>query len=241
MPADTPGTDDDLDLPPEDERPEVDPDVAVLEVRGEKQIGFKGMKHLEMTEEKKDKIHEVYADIIIELDDIKDQYTGADRAWQIGRVIDEYGVQHHDNMTLTDLGAFNTIEDMYARRLQYACGIYEFWPGRQYDPRHSIAVLGELASRAMNNERDEQARKGYRRLMERDEPLKKPDVSSWYMINRDASMSEIVEVVAGKYKTPQSIAESVKRVILLLNRPLDSVSKEDVKTEIQNTLKSGEG
>lgn len=232
------GIDDADRFTPPDTEPEVDPDVTVLEVRGEKQVGFKGMKHLEMPEEEKDKIHDVYADIIIELDDIKDEFIGADRAWHIGRVMDEYDVQDNPDMTLEDLGAFNTIEDMYARRLFYGRYIYEFWPDQQYDPRHSITALGELASRATNSDRIEEARNGYERIVTADEKLTKPDVLAWYAVDSDADLVEIVGEVAGRYETPDSIANSVKRVVLLLDRPLNTVSRSELKDCIRNELTS---
>lgn len=231
-------TDGSLDLPDEENRPEIDPDVTVIEVRGEKEIGFKGMKHLEMPEAKKDEIHDVYTDIIIELDDIKDEYDGADRAWHVGRVMEEYSVQERDDMTLEDLGAFNTMDDMYARRLFYARYIYEFWPDQQYDPRHSVATLGELASRATNSDRVEQARNGYGRIMDHEEILTKPDVLTWYNVGEDPELSEIVAAVADRYETPDSIVDSVKRIVLLLDRPLDSVSKTELKETIRAELSS---
>lgn len=227
---------DEFELPGEDSQPDIDPDVTVIEVRGEKEIGFKGMKHLEMPEEEKDKIHDVYAEIIIELDNIKDEYVGADRAWHVGRVMDEYDVQNHSEMTLEDLGAFNTIEDMYARRLFYARYIYEFWPEQQYDPRHSITALGELASRAVNADRETEARSGYERVVSNDEVLTKPDVLVWSTIGGDATLTEIVAGAADQYDTPNGITDSVKRVVLLLDRSLGSVSKTELKDCIRNEL-----
>lgn len=150
---------------------DIEPDVTVVDVRGEKEIGFKGMKHLEMSEEDKDKIHEVYSGIIIELDDIKDEFKGVDRAWHVGRVLQEHDVQSNPDMTFVELGAYNTISQMYARRLRYAENIYRFWPEKNYDPQHSVTALGELASRARNEHRIDEAKRGYARLLEHGEML----------------------------------------------------------------------
>jgi len=220
--------------PPTGEQPDIEPDIEIMEVRGETEIGFMGMKHVQMPEEEKDKIHDVYADIIIDLDDIKNEYEGADRAWHIGRILDEYNVTENDEMTLEDLGAYNTIGDMYARRLFFARYIFDFWPDQGYDPEHSITALGEFASRALNQEREEQARNGYERLMAQNEPLTKGDVLAWGRVAADAVLAEIVAEVSAEYDTPSSVAESVKRVVLLMDRALSTVSKSELESLIKN-------
>lgn len=216
----------------DEKRPDVEPEVTVVEVRGEKSVGFKGMKHLQMPEERKDKIHDTYADIIIELDEVKDEYVGVDRAWHIGRVLDEYDVQNNDDMTLEELGAFNTIDDMYARRLFYARAIYSFWPDQEYDPRHSVTTLGELASRATNADRAEEARRGYRRILDADEQVRKPDVLAWYHVRPDDDLPTIVDACAEQYSSAKGTAASVKRVVMLLDRELSTVDGDELRNEL---------
>lgn len=219
-----------IDIPDANTVPEIDPEVTVSDVRGQKRLGFKGMKHIQMDDSEMDRIHDVYSDIIIELDDVKETYTGADRAWHIGRVMDEHGVQEDAEMTLEELGAFNTIDDMYARRLFYARYIYEFWPDQQYDPRHSVSALGELASRAVNNDRVEQATRGYQRLVAAGEDLSKPDVFAWGSVET-TDIETVVAAVAEEYESTTGIADGVRRVVLLLDQPLSTVSK-DVLREL---------
>jgi|AntRauMinimDraft_4_1070384.scaffolds.fasta_scaffold02104_1 hypothetical protein len=227
-------TDDPFEDVPED-TPDIEPDITVMEVRGEKEIGFMGMKHLELPEEEKDKIHNVYADIIIELDDIKDEFMGADRAWHIGRVMAEHSVDENDDMTLADLGAFNTIDDMYARRLQYARNIYEFWPDKQYDPGHSVTALAELASRATGKGEEETARAGYERILNAGEDLTKTDVLLWDKLE-SRELAEVVAITAAEYKRPDTIAATVKRLWLLTDQSTDNVQKSDVENLIREEL-----
>lgn len=215
--------------------PEIEPDITVMEVRGEKEIGFMGMKHLELPEDEKDKIHNVYADIIIALDDIKDEFRGADRAWHIGRVLDEYNVSGNPDMTMTDLGAFNTISEMYARRLIYARNIHEFWPDKQYDPRHSVTALGELVSRARNKDIEETMRSGYNRLLDADEDLTKTDVLLWDQLDSTA-LQDIVAVAADEYERPDTIAAAVKRIWLLTDHATSDVEKSEVEGLIRAEL-----
>lgn len=230
-------TENGLNIPDDTEGPEIDPDVTVMEVRGEKEIGFLGMKHLELPEEEKDKIHTVYADIIIALDDIKDEFDGADRAWHIGRVLDEYNVVDDPDMTMTDLGAFNTIKEMHTRRLVYARNIYEFWPDKQYDPRHSVSALGELVSRARNKDKMEKTRRGYNRLLDANEELSKTNVLVWDRLESD-DLSEIVSTAAGEYQQPETISTAVKRLWLLTDHSTDDVDKSTVKKLIREELTS---
>lgn len=218
---------------------DVEPDVTVVEVRGEKEIGFKGMKHLEMAESDKDKIHDVYSDIIIELDDVNDSFEGVDRAWHVGRVLQTHDVRSNPEMTFVELGAYNTIDQMYARRLQYAENIYEFWPEQDYDPEHSVTALGELASRARTENRVTEARNGYSRLLENEEMLGKDDVYSWYeldpvTVDNPLNIERVVSVVSTRFGTPSGISQGVKRTVLLLDQPLHAVSKAELKTAIQS-------
>lgn len=217
------------------EGPQIDPDVTVIEVRGEKQVGLKGLKHIGMSESDKDHIHDVYDNIIIALDDVKDEFRGVDRAWHIGRVMEEYGVRENDEMTLEELGAFNTIDDMYTRRLFYARYIYEFWPDQQYDPRHSVSALGELASRALNGGWETEVKAGYKRILDHDEELGKLDVLAWYRLYTeydDPSVEEIVAEVSEPFEKTESVVAAVKRVMLLLGMSLNSIPKNELKAAI---------
>lgn len=217
------------DIPDE---PEIDPDISIMEVRGEKELGFMGMKHVEMSEEEKDRIHEVYSDILIDFDDVKDEYEGVDRAWHIGRLMDEHDVYDRDEITLTDLGAFNTMDDMYARRLFFARFIYEFWPNQRYDRQHSIRVLGELASRATNQGREDEAYEGYQQLVMADEDLAVKDVFAWSKVE-DHSLDDIVAKVADQYDSKSKVARGVKRVLYLCDENPGHYSRDRLRDLIQ--------
>lgn len=221
--------------------PDIDPDVTVVTVRGEKQVGFKGLKHISMSETEKDEIHETYDDIIIALDDIKDAYSGVDRAWHVGRIINEHNVTENSDMQLTELGAFNTIDDMYARRLFYARSIYGFWPDKRYDTRHSVTALGELASRATNGGWKDTAKNGYQRILHHNEELLKNDVLTWYTLQSEydtPSITDIVTEASKHHDTGKSLSNAVRRITLLLDRSLESVPKQELKTALKTSISS---
>lgn len=220
---------------PDDSKPDIDPDVTIREVRGEKEIGLMGMKHLQMTEEDRDRIHDVYGDILIDLDDLDDAFSGADRAWHVGRVLAEYDVAGHDEMTLKELGIYNTLEQMYARRLFYARKIYRFWPEKGYNPQHNVSALGEFASRALNQGREDEATAGYRRLVESDDNLAKKDVFAWSDLD-DSSITAIVEAVCSYYETPDRLSESVKRVIMLTDQDPSTFTQAVVTDTIKQNI-----
>jgi len=222
---------------PDDVKPDIDPDVTIREVRGEKEIGLMGMKHLQMTEQDRDRIHDVYSDILIELDDLDDEFTGAERAWQVGRVLAEYEVAEDDEMTLKELGIYNTLEQMYARRLFYARKIYAFWPDKGYNSQHTVSALGEFASRALNQGREDEATAGYQRLIESGDNLTKSDVFAWSDLN-DSTIDAIVEAVCNYYETADRLSESVKRVILLTNQDPRTFSQGIVTDSIKQHLES---
>lgn len=228
-------TTNDIDIP-DDTEPDIEPDITVIDVRGEKQVAFRGLDQLHIPESDKDEIHDIYGDIIIALDAVKDRYVGPDRAWHVGRILDEFDVQNDDDISLKELGKFNTIDDMYARRLFYARYIYTFWPDQNYDPRHSTTALGEFASRALNSDRTEQSKRGYNRLHDAGEDLPKDDVLAWARTPLDPSLDDIVAELANVYSNPKQIVDGVKRTVLLLNRPLSSVSETELKATIKQHM-----
>lgn len=216
-----------------DENEDFTPNVRVMEVRGEKEVGFLGVEHVQMDEEEKERVHDIYEDIIIALDDVDREYAGADRAWHLGRVLDEFDVSDRDDMTIEDIGRYNTMDDMYPRRLALARCIYEFWPEQGYNPQDSVSALSEFASRALNQGRVEEAHAGYQRLHETGETLRKTDALVWGRIT-DADIDAIVEELADAYETPERIVESAKRVLLLLDQSPDSVLQAEVKQSLKD-------
>lgn len=211
------------DSGPAYDRPDVEPDVTVIEVMGEKKLGFEGIKHLEMPEEQKDKIHDTYSNLIIDVDDLKDTFSGADLAWNVGRVLDEHNVEANPDMKLGEIEAYCTLEKLHGRNLEFARYIYRFWPNQEYNPIHSMTALGELATRAHRSNRVEQAQSGYQRLRKHEEPLTKDDVLLWDYVGHDASIEEIALAACEHFEKQSTISSAIKHVVLLLNRPLTSV------------------
>jgi hypothetical protein len=152
-------------------------------------------------------------------------------------VLAEYDVANHDEMTLKELGMYNTLDQMYARRLFYARKIYAFWPEKSYNPQHTVSALGEFASRALNQGREDEATAGYQRMLESGDNLTKNDVFAWSDLN-DSNISTIVEAVCDYYETPDRISESVKRVILLTDQDPSGFSQAAVTNYIKQYIQS---
>lgn len=211
-------------------------EVSVVEVRGEKRVGFDGIEHLQVDEDVKDDLLGRYEDIILALDNLADEYEdGAERAWHIGRILDEYGVTENSDITIADIARYNSI-GLNERRINFCRGVYRFFPEQGYDPSHNVTALGELASRAKNQDRIKQARKGYDRLLEAGEGLNRHDVHAWAHLEKTATLDEIAEEASRNYNQPAKIVTSIRRVTLLFDRDPTDYSSEEVRAAVKDHL-----
>lgn len=209
-------------------------DVSVVEVRGKKRVGFDGLEHLKVDEQVKDELLERYEYLILALDDVADEHpAGPDRAWHIGRILDEHNVSESSDITIADIARYNSI-GVDKRRMSYCRNIYHFFPNRGYDPSHSVTALGELASRSRGQDREAEAKRGYDRLVEAGKELTRRDIFAWWGINdTKTTLDTVVAEVIDQYEEPKNIIESIKRILLLTGQdPTDYTAE-----EIQETVK----
>lgn len=214
---------------------EPEPSVDVVEIRGEKRVAFEGLEYLEFSTDAEDDLLDRYEELLIQLDDLADQYEGATLGWHIGRTLDEYNVGQNTEITLADVAKYNSI-DVDERRMTYCRNIYEFWPDQGFDPDHSITSLGELASRANGQGRSDEARKGYRRLRQANENLTRNDIFAWYDladVERDWSLDCVTAAVVDHYDDPQSMVNSIKRVFLLAGLDLSQYPRDEIIAAIK--------
>ena len=216
-------------------------DISVVEVRGKKRVGFDGLEHLQLDEEVKEDLLQRYEEIILALDDLADEYPeGPDRAWEIGRILDEYNVSETNDITIADIARYNTI-GLNERRMSFCRDVYRFFPDRDYDASHNVTALGDFASRAKGQGRKAEAQRGYRRLVDADEDLTRRDVFAWWELgSSDPSLEDIATEVVAQYEDPAKVVGSVKRLLLLTGQEPSAYSSEEIRTAVKQALEAKE-
>lgn len=214
-------------------------EVSVVTVRGKKRVGFDGVEHLQADEAVKDELLQRYEELILALDDLADEYgEGPDRAWHIGRILDQYGVSEDDAITIADIARYNTI-GVNERRMNYCRDIYRFFPDQEYDPSHTVTALGDLASRAKGQDREEEAKNGYSRLVDAGEALTRRDVFAWQELGEaQRSLEDITAEVITQYDSPTNIVASIRRVLLLLGEDPAEYSSDRIRATIKTQLET---
>lgn len=212
----------------------ITPELQIIEFGDEKEIGFAGMKHLELDESTKERIHSVYADLVIDIAEADTEYTGADRLWHIGQLLTEYDAIERSEITLSELGLLTTVSDIDGPKLAYARHLYDFWPDHRYLNDHSPTSLGKLASRATTADRIKEAQNGYRRLARNDLSLTDTDVYIWNNITPTASSDTVISKAVEQYDTPTAAVRSFRRVWYLTDRGIDNLDTDAVETQILN-------
>jgi hypothetical protein len=210
--------------------PDSEPQVDVIEVRGEKRVAFQGLQYLELSIDEEDDLLDRYEELLIRLDDIADEYDGVNRAWHIGKTLVEYNVGQDTEITLADVAKYNSI-DVDERRMTYCRNVYQFFPDQKYDEQHSVTALGELASRSRGQGREDEATTGYTRIREAGLEMTRNDIFAWWDLadaDYDRSLNGITAAVAQYYDHPQNMIDSIHRVSLLAGFDIESESREQI-------------
>lgn len=213
-------------------------EISVVEVRGKKRVGFSGIDYLHVDEETEDQLLQRYEDIILALDDLADQYEdGPDRAWHIGRVLEEYDVSENSDITIADIARYNSI-GVNERRMSYCREIYRFFRDQNYDPSHNVTALGELASRAKGQDRENEARTGYEKIRDAGVDLTRRDIFAWWELDDDSPLDEIVKEVVSQYEKPKNIVSSIRRVLILLGEDPEEYSADQIRSSVKRHLEA---
>lgn len=139
--------------------PSNEPNIVIREAWGnEKEVGFRGIEHIDMPEEEMMDLINKYGNTLIELDKIDNRYDGIEWCWQVGRVVS----QMDDRGDFAKLNRYSDIEIGDDWTLMRYLNFYKLFPNGGYDERVSKSVYFEFAV----GERLEKSEKAYNRLVE---------------------------------------------------------------------------
>lgn len=216
--------------------PSNEPNIIIREAWGdEKEVGFRGIEHIDMPEEEMMDLIEKYGDTLILLDEIDKKYEGIEWCWHVGRVVS----QMDDRGDFAKLNRYSDIDIGDDWTLMRYVNFYRLFPDGDFDQRLSKSVYFEFTV----GERLEESRKAYKRLInypEGDEILNPTvyEVRAWANTD-DLDIESVVENIKREAEGQTSnldidkIHRGVRRVFIMEGENPEEVDKSDI-TEVLN-------
>jgi len=211
--------------------PSKEPNIIIREAWGdEKEVGFRGIEHIDMPEEEMMDLIEKYGDTLIELDEIDKEYEGLEWCWQVGRVVS----QMDDRGDFAKLNRYSDIDIGDDWTLLRYVNFYKLFPEGGYDQRLSKSVYFEFTV----GQRLEKAKKAYDRLMNwhSDDQIINPtiyEVRAWAN-TESLEIKDIVQTIEREAKGQTSnldvdkIYRGVRRVYMMKGEDPEQVDKDDI-------------
>ena len=138
--------------------PSKEPNIVIREAWGdEKEVGFRGIEHIEMPEEEMLDLIDKYGDTLIALDEIDEEYDGLDWCWHVGEVVS----QMNNKGDFAKLNRYTDLDIGDDWTLLRYINFYKLFPKKGFDDRISKSVYMEMCV----GERLDEARKAYENLV----------------------------------------------------------------------------
>jgi len=211
--------------------PSKEPNVIIREAWGdEKEVGFRGIEHIDMPEDEMMELIDKYGDTLIALDEIDKEYDGLEWCWHVGQVVS----QMDDRGDFAKLNRYTNIDIGDDWTLIRYVNFYELFPDGDYNPEISKSVYFELTVQ----ERMEKSEEAYNRLIDYyDDKFINPtvyEVRAWATTD-SLNVRNIVKAIQREAKGQTSsldvenIHRGVRRVLIMAGKDSKSVEKEDIE------------
>lgn len=208
-----------------------EPNIVIREAWGdEKEVGFRGIEHIDMPVEEMRELIEKYGDTLIELQETSEEHDGVEFYWQAGRVV----ANMDDRAEFAKLARYSDldIDDWTLRR--YA-NFFKLFPDHDFDPRISKSVYIELSV----GDRLGVAREAYDNLVSyhNGDDILKPavyEVRTWFT-SEDYSVESVVETLIREAKgqttnlDENKLLRGVKHVYILEGIDPENVTRADIE------------
>lgn len=137
--------------------PTKEPNIIIREAWGdEKEVGFRGIEHIDMPEKEMLELINKYGDTLIELDEIDGKKEGLEWCWHIGRIVNNMD----DRGAFAKLNRYTDLDIGDDWTLLRYVNFYKLFPDGNFDDRISKSVYFELAV----GERLKNSKKAYKKL-----------------------------------------------------------------------------
>lgn len=212
-----------------------EPNVIIREAWGdEKEVGFRGIEHIDMPEKEMRELIRKYGDTLIALDEIDEEYSGLKWCWHVGKVVS----QMDERGEFAKLNRYSDIDIGDDWTLMRYVNFYKLFPDGNYDPRISKSVYFELAV----GERLDEAKEAYRNLkkFQDGDGIVSPtvyEVRAWASIDNhdiDSIVATLKREAKGQTSNldVEKIHRGVRRVLLMEGMEPDRVERDRVADAI---------
>lgn len=212
-----------------------DPNIEIIELRGTKRIGFRGMKNLQRSEEELRAWVDEYEQGLIAIDDAVEDYDGLEQWWHIGKAVDKAVEDSEGRAELAKLTRHSGLDiDQYTlKRYQ---NFYRMFPDEDYDPGVPRSIYTELAV----GQRLDAGREAYDRMVEVEGRPRVYEVRAWGKCFEadDFSLPTVVHNVIEEGKTQtneldsQKLLEGTRWVILMSGGDVDDLTIDPIREAI---------
>lgn len=120
---------------------EEDPNIVVREIRGEKKVGFRGLKYVEKDEAELRELVQKKEDTIIALHEA-DTYDSPYREWKVGQIVEE--TAGDDRSDLNDILKYSTLNIAQSYDLKLFQNFYRMFPDGNFSEELPWALYREM-------------------------------------------------------------------------------------------------
>lgn len=202
-----------------------EPEIEILEYRGEKRIAFNGIGNIDLEGTSISEISDTYGDTIIELHNITERYNTrvttehVHLAWHSGRVVADVS----DQSKFQKLVKYSPVYIKKTSQLSRMEDFYEMYPNGDYNPEISWSAYQELLAASQHRSA---SRKAIGRLTDAEISPSVDDARSWMKVRTQ---------FGGEY-TFENILQSVASTKENRKRIYQSDSYEDVMQKFLDTM-----
>lgn len=216
-----------------------EPNIVIREAWGnEKEVGFRGIEHIDMPEQEMLDLIDKYGDILIKLDEVEDKYEGLDWCWHIGRIVS----QMDDRGDFAKLNRYTDIDIGDDWTLLRYVNFYKLFPDGDFHPDISKSVYFEFAVA----ERIEGSKRAYERLVNyNDGEIINPaiyEVRTWFN-TESFELSAVVNCLLEEAKGQTTnlnidkIHRGVRRVYIMEGKDPDIVERTKIQGAKENNVR----
>jgi len=211
-------------------------EISIRKIKGEMRVGVEGFEHIK-DREQRDEIREIveqYGDYLIELKNIRENHSGLDEKWHMGRVISNVD----DEVTLAELARHCTFDIGANYNLTRNENFYSLFPEQNYDESFGVSLYDELCT---NKRVEKGAKEAYDRLQEHDIEPSVWAIRAWGSLEDYDDLENIIKTIykKGRSQTTQldsdvnKVAEGVRVIQIMAGNGME-IHKEEIREMMES-------
>lgn len=214
---------------------EQDPNIVVREIRGEKKVGFRGLKYIERDEEELRKLVEEKKESIVSLHEANERDT-PQREWLFGQVV-EQTAEGEESSDLKEILNYSTLDIAQSYDLKLFRNFYKMFPSGDFSEELPWALYRDM----LVDKRLDEFHEVYNRIIEHipdDESVRTYEYRAY--LNADGyNVTSILESLydIGEHHTsgltPKKASEGARHIRTMAGEDPEVISEQKVRKIIQ--------